>query len=137
MGQFEFIDPGETIARNLREAGLDPDDPRYRQFARLWRAAVEQIIEEANLCGTVSRRAGPGESRQTRSAVLYKVAVQEEQSLNRGVRWDAPFGMDRRVWKIEQGQEALRPKIRCIRRSCWRPCTTPWGSSRTRLCTTT
>ena len=37
MGQFEFVDPEETIARNLRESGLDPDDPRYRQFARLWR----------------------------------------------------------------------------------------------------
>ena len=37
MSQFEFVDPDETLARNLREAGLDPDDPRYRQFARLWR----------------------------------------------------------------------------------------------------
>ena len=37
MSQFEFVDPDETLARNLREAGLDPDDPRYQQFARLWR----------------------------------------------------------------------------------------------------
>ena len=37
MSQFEFVDPEETIARNLREAGLDPDDARYQQFARLWR----------------------------------------------------------------------------------------------------
>jgi error-prone DNA polymerase len=37
MSQFEFVDPEETIARNLREAGVDPDDPRYRLFATLWR----------------------------------------------------------------------------------------------------
>jgi error-prone DNA polymerase len=37
MSQFEFVDPDETIARNLREAGLDPDDQRFRQFASLWR----------------------------------------------------------------------------------------------------
>ena len=36
MSQFEFIDPEETIARNLRETGLDPDDQRYRLFGRLW-----------------------------------------------------------------------------------------------------
>jgi len=37
MSQFEFVDPDETIARNLRESGMNPDDPRYRLFARLWR----------------------------------------------------------------------------------------------------
>jgi error-prone DNA polymerase len=37
MAQFEFVDPEETLARNLREAGLNPDDGRYRQFATLWR----------------------------------------------------------------------------------------------------
>src|SRR5690606_4075045 len=37
MAQFEFVDPEETLARNLRESGLDPDDERYRQFATLWR----------------------------------------------------------------------------------------------------
>ena len=37
MGQFEFVDPDETFTRNLREAGLDPADPRYQQFGRLWR----------------------------------------------------------------------------------------------------
>ena len=36
MSQFEFVDPEETIARHLRDAGLDPDDGRYRLFARLW-----------------------------------------------------------------------------------------------------
>jgi len=36
MSQFEYIDPGETIARNLRETGLDPDDPRFRLFGALW-----------------------------------------------------------------------------------------------------
>ena len=37
MGQFEFVDPDDTFARNLREAGLNPDDERYQQFGRLWR----------------------------------------------------------------------------------------------------
>ena len=37
MSQFEFVDPEETLARNLRESGLDPIDPRYRLFGRLWR----------------------------------------------------------------------------------------------------
>jgi error-prone DNA polymerase len=37
MSRFEFVDPAETMARTLRESGLDPDDERYRQFARLWR----------------------------------------------------------------------------------------------------
>jgi len=37
MGQFEFVDPDETFTRNLREAGLDPEDARYQQFGRLWR----------------------------------------------------------------------------------------------------
>jgi len=37
MSQFEFVDPGETLARNLREADLNPDDPRFQLFARLWR----------------------------------------------------------------------------------------------------
>ncbi len=36
MSQFEFVDPEETIARNLRETSLDPDDQRYRLFGRLW-----------------------------------------------------------------------------------------------------
>jgi error-prone DNA polymerase len=36
MSRFEFVDPEETIGRHLRDAGLDPDDPRYRLFARLW-----------------------------------------------------------------------------------------------------
>src|SRR5207245_11083173 len=34
--QFEFVDPQETLSRHLREADLDPDDPRYRLFAKLW-----------------------------------------------------------------------------------------------------
>jgi error-prone DNA polymerase len=36
MNQFEFIDPRETLARNLRDAGLDPDDERMRLFGMLW-----------------------------------------------------------------------------------------------------
>jgi error-prone DNA polymerase len=37
MSRFEYVDPDETLARHLAEAGLDAGDPRYRQFARLWR----------------------------------------------------------------------------------------------------
>jgi error-prone DNA polymerase len=36
MSQFEFVDPEETLTRHLGDAGLDPAEPRYRQFARLW-----------------------------------------------------------------------------------------------------
>ncbi len=36
MSQFEFVDPEETIVRNMRETGLDPEDRRYRLFATLW-----------------------------------------------------------------------------------------------------
>src|SRR5690606_313990 len=35
MAQFEFVDPEETLERNLRAAGLDPADERCRQFASL------------------------------------------------------------------------------------------------------
>ena len=37
MRQFEFVDPEETIASNVRDAGLDPEDPRTMQFMTLWR----------------------------------------------------------------------------------------------------
>ena len=37
MSQFEFVDPEETIARHLREAGLDPADGRHQIFAQVWR----------------------------------------------------------------------------------------------------
>jgi error-prone DNA polymerase len=37
MSQFEFVDPEETLARNLRETGLDPADARYQLFGKLWR----------------------------------------------------------------------------------------------------
>jgi error-prone DNA polymerase len=36
MSQFEFVDPEETLARNMRESGINPDDERYRCFAKLW-----------------------------------------------------------------------------------------------------
>jgi error-prone DNA polymerase len=36
MSRFEFVDPEETIGRHLRDAGLDPDNQRYRLFTRLW-----------------------------------------------------------------------------------------------------
>jgi len=37
MSHFEFVDPEETIGGHLKEAGLDPEDPNARQFAKLWR----------------------------------------------------------------------------------------------------
>jgi error-prone DNA polymerase len=37
MHQFEYIDPDETLANKLREAGMAAHDPRVRHFARLWR----------------------------------------------------------------------------------------------------
>src|SRR5687767_10026320 len=36
MNHFEFRDPDETIARNLRDVGLDPGDGRFRHFVELW-----------------------------------------------------------------------------------------------------
>ena len=41
MTQFEFVDPEETIASNVRDAGLDTEDPRILQFMRLWREAQD------------------------------------------------------------------------------------------------
>lgn len=37
MHQFEWVDPAESLARNLQEAGLDPTDERYLQFGELWK----------------------------------------------------------------------------------------------------
>jgi len=36
MNNFEFIDPSDSIARHLREAGLDPGNRRIALFADLW-----------------------------------------------------------------------------------------------------
>ncbi len=36
MNQFEFIDPAETLGRNLAAAGLDAGSRRVQHFARLW-----------------------------------------------------------------------------------------------------
>jgi error-prone DNA polymerase len=37
MGRFEWTDPAASLARDLRAVGLDPDAPRIRLFADLWR----------------------------------------------------------------------------------------------------
>ena len=37
MNQFEFVDPADTIGRNMAAAGLDAGDRRVQHFARLWR----------------------------------------------------------------------------------------------------
>ena len=36
MSQFEFVDPEETLARHMAEAGLEASDPRFQRFATLW-----------------------------------------------------------------------------------------------------
>ncbi|HTL45281.1 MAG TPA: DNA polymerase III subunit alpha [Vicinamibacterales bacterium] len=36
MNQFEWIDPKETLERNLREAGMDALNPTIQVFGRLW-----------------------------------------------------------------------------------------------------
>ncbi len=36
MNHFEWRDPNETMARNLRDVGLDPGDVRFRHFVELW-----------------------------------------------------------------------------------------------------
>ena len=36
MNNFEFTDPGDTLGRNLKEAGLSLDTPRVKVFAELW-----------------------------------------------------------------------------------------------------
>ena len=36
MNQFEYVDPGESIGRNISQAGLDGGDRRVQHFARLW-----------------------------------------------------------------------------------------------------
>jgi error-prone DNA polymerase len=36
MNQYEFVDPSDTLTRNLADAGLARDDERVRHFARLW-----------------------------------------------------------------------------------------------------
>ncbi len=37
LGHFEFVERGETLDRDLRAAGLAPDQGRVRLFADLWR----------------------------------------------------------------------------------------------------
>jgi error-prone DNA polymerase len=36
MNHFEWVDPKETLERNLREVGLDYHDPTIQLFGRLW-----------------------------------------------------------------------------------------------------
>jgi error-prone DNA polymerase len=36
MNQFEWVDPKDTIERNLREVGIDPNHAGVRRFAELW-----------------------------------------------------------------------------------------------------
>ncbi|MCA1650509.1 MAG: hypothetical protein LC753_09585, partial [Acidobacteria bacterium] len=36
MNHFEWVDPKETLERNLREVGLDFQHPTIQQFGRLW-----------------------------------------------------------------------------------------------------
>src|SRR5687767_2952457 len=36
MNNFEWIDPKETIARHLSDAGLNPEEPKLQMFAGIW-----------------------------------------------------------------------------------------------------
>jgi error-prone DNA polymerase len=36
MNHFEFVDPKETLERNLRDVGIDARDPTVQHFGRLW-----------------------------------------------------------------------------------------------------
>src|SRR5687767_1404196 len=36
MNHFEWVDPKETLERNLRDVGIDAADPTVRVFGRLW-----------------------------------------------------------------------------------------------------
>jgi error-prone DNA polymerase len=36
MNHFEFVDPNETLSRNLREVGMDGADPTIQVFGTLW-----------------------------------------------------------------------------------------------------
>ena len=37
MNHFEWVDPNDTLERNLREVGLDADHPTIRLFGHLWK----------------------------------------------------------------------------------------------------
>jgi error-prone DNA polymerase len=37
MNHFEWVDPSETLERNLREVGIDVHDPAVQLFGQLWR----------------------------------------------------------------------------------------------------
>jgi error-prone DNA polymerase len=41
MTSFEFVDPNDTLAKHLHEAGFDPSEPRLRLFADLWRRMLD------------------------------------------------------------------------------------------------
>jgi error-prone DNA polymerase len=36
MNQFEWVDPRETLERNLKDAGIDAQQPAVQRFAELW-----------------------------------------------------------------------------------------------------
>src|SRR5207253_10150619 len=36
MNHFEWVDPKETLDRNLRDVGIDPQDQTVQTFGRLW-----------------------------------------------------------------------------------------------------
>ncbi len=37
MHQFEFVDPSDTLSRNMATVGMTADEPRVGHFTRLWR----------------------------------------------------------------------------------------------------
>jgi error-prone DNA polymerase len=41
MTNFEFIDPNDTLAKHLRDAGFNPAEPRLQLFGDLWRRMLD------------------------------------------------------------------------------------------------
>ena len=41
MTNFEFVDPNDTLAKHLRDAGFDPVEPRLELFGDLWRRMLD------------------------------------------------------------------------------------------------
>jgi error-prone DNA polymerase len=41
MTNFEFIDPNDTLAKHLRDAGFNPAEPRLHLFGDLWRRMLD------------------------------------------------------------------------------------------------
>ena len=94
MSQFEFVDPDETLARNLREAGLDPDDPRY-QLVRDGcgaRCRICRAISASTRAAWSSARAGSTRSCRSKTPSMPGRVV---------VQWDKDDCADLGIVKVD------------------------------------